>query len=295
MTHSDDREAGRRRSLASGFFPTIKSEYDELCDELGGSADIGLADAEHRLPMYCREYRLGQVRPILSKFQPDDVAVRRHWPWVSFGISQYKFEREVWAKYGGEPTPSEVVKLIANIKRTSGELRSALCQLHALSYRLTDPTTPLHRGHLSWLDAFISQAVAGRISPEANASGEELLLVHTGKEAQIRRLAEIEAAAIEAMQRADKKMLNCERRQSDPALPNFVFRCGMVWKSLTDRQPSANKVTRRDGTEDPDFVIFIQALAKLGKIPSPTRSQVASSLRKMAPSIKAAFNSKSKV
>jgi hypothetical protein len=54
---------------------------------------------------------------------------------------------------------------------------------------------------------------------------------------------------------------------------------------MTNRKPSFNKVTRFDtGTDDtgtdPDFVIFIQDLAKVGAAHAPSRHQVAGTLRR---------------
>lgn len=130
--------------------------------------------------------------------------------------------------------------------------------------------------------AYVSQAAAGRIAKEVNDSPEELVLALTGKMELIKRLAEIEATAQSAKPRTDRKLLTRERGQSEPALPRFVSHCAVIWKSLTGREPSANKVTRRDGTEDPDFVIFVQKLAKIGGAPVPSRRQVATSIRKFS-------------
>jgi hypothetical protein len=86
-------------------------------------------------------------------------------------------------------------------------------------------------------------------------------------------LANVEASAKAA--RVDRVLLERERGQSDPPLPNFVLRCGMIWKGLTGRKPSANKVSGGD----PKFVVFVQKLASIGGVPPPSRNKVATSLK----------------
>lgn len=268
-------------------FISIKSNYDKL-KELGGPADLGISNLN--LPMYCDEYPINRVGPILARVQKDDIAVRRHWPWASMAISLYAHERQEWTKYGAELQPKEVRGAINEIELAANRLQLALSRLHEISHRLRDPTAPSHRGHLAWIDAYMSQAAAGRVSKEVDESAGALLLAYGGKNALIKRLAEIEAAAVVAAQRVDRELLNRERGQSDPALPNFVFRCGVVWGSLTGRPPNADK--RRD-RRDPEFVVFLQELAKLANIHPPSRAQIETSLKKVAPAIKAKLSRKS--
>jgi hypothetical protein len=109
-----------------------------------------------------------------------------------------------------------------------------------------------------------------------------LLLVYEGKKEFIKRLTELEAAAkVLTAQGVDVELLDRKRGQSEPALPTFVFRGSVIWRSLTGRKPSANKHTRRNGPKDPDFVLFIQELATLGQLPPPSRKQVETSLKSL--------------
>jgi hypothetical protein len=286
----DKRPRRLTRSLSG-----IKSEYKKLCDELGGPADVGLTIDKRNLETYCREYRVGQVLPILIQFQDDDVKARRHWPWAAFALSHYKFEHQERQQYADEPRPKEILELLAAIQQSAHDLCSALSRLEELSNRLADPTAPLRRPHLGWLDALISQAAVGSLSNEVEDDAQALLGVHFRKMSFLKRLVDIEVAAKTALQRADATLLERERGQAEPALPNFVLRCAVIWKSLTGREPSANKVARREGPDDPDFVVFMQELAGLGQVSLPTRAKVAASLRKMTPSIRAALSSKSEV
>jgi hypothetical protein len=125
----------------------------------------------------------------------------------------------------------------------------------------------------------VSQAAAGRIAKEVNDN--ELLAVHFDKMNFLKRLADIEVAVKAALKHADRTLLKRERSQSEPALRAFVLRCGRIWKSLTGRPPSAHKVAHRDRGENPDFVVFAQALARVGEAPEPTRNQVLVCIRNL--------------
>jgi hypothetical protein len=275
----DIQNTGPRRPPPG--LPYIKTEFDRLCDELGGPADIGVDIDKHALTPYCSEYPSKVIVPILLPYQKDEHLVRRHWPWVAFAISQYLHEKKEREKYTDEPTPEKTIELLEQIRRTTQELHSGLVQIEILSDRLTDPSAPHRRHHFAWLNAFLSQAVAGRISTEVNEDTEELLAVDFGKRALLTRLTEIVEAAELAGKAVDKNFLKRERSQTDPALPAFVFRCGKIWTSLTERKPSANKV-HNDATDDPpDFVVFVQKLAETGRARPPSRKQVHSSLRKL--------------
>jgi hypothetical protein len=277
-----DRNRGKAVHAVGWRIPTIKSEYQRLCDELGGPADIGVPIKWPRatLAAYCREYDSTSVLPVLLKFQADKSSARRHWPWVAFAISHYVFEQKEQNKHTDEPSPKKVEALLSQIAQAARELNSGLCRLEALSHRLGDPTAPLRRAHIGWLNALVSQAAAGFPTDDVNESGDHLLLIDAEKGALLNRLSEVETGAELARSRVDGALLGRERGQSAPGLSTFVFRCCAIWRSLTGRKPSANKVTRRSGEgEDPDFVIFLQALAKIGQAPVPSRHQVASSLR----------------
>jgi hypothetical protein len=276
----------------------IRTEYDRLCEDLGGPADIGVVGIEEKdLASYCQIYPSHRVLRVLTQYQriADETSARKHWPWAAFAIGQYAFERQVREKYRDEPTPKDVAELLSKIEKTAQDLSSELRQLQALSYRLTDHTAPLRRAHLAWLDALVTQAASGYISPTVSEDGLTLLTVHSGEMDFLKRLADVQAAADHAKKQVDAKMLTRERSQLNPALTNFVFRCGGIWKSLTGRRPSANKIHSSRGTRDPDFVFFLQQLAKIppapaghfrakkGPVPVPTRDEVAISLRKFAP------------
>ena len=263
--------------------PRIRTEYDRLCEDLGGPADIGeVGISKYDLASYCSTYPTQRVLPVLIQYTPDETLARKHWPWAAFAIGQYDFETKELTTYSDEPTPEEVEDLLSQIEKSSRDLNSGLCRLQVLSNRLRDPTAPHRRGHLGWLDAYISQAAAGLLSDDVNESEQHLLVVESAKMAFLERLVDVEVAAKVASQRLDRTLLERERGQSNPALLQFVLRCSAVWRSLTGRKPSANKVSR-DGGDDPDFVIFLQRLARTGCTHEPTRNEVARCLRNLAP------------
>jgi hypothetical protein len=201
---------------------------------------------------------------------------------VFFDIREYE-------SYADEPTPAEIGKLLSRIMQSAHDLSFAICRLRTLSNRLRDPTAPLRRAHIGWLDALISQAAAGLPLTNVDESGEFLVHVDAMKNDFLNLLAQVETATQTAHNRLDRKLLGRERGQANPAIQSFVFRCGEIWKSLTGRTPSANKVHRKgdsihdENGNDPDFVIFVRELAKIGPAPEPSRHQVASSLRKIRP------------
>ena len=79
----------------------------------------------------------------------------------------------------------------------------------------------------------------------------------------LRQLEKVEIAAKVAKQRVDKSLLKRKRGQSNPALPNFIFRCGQIWKSLTERKPSAEKVHRKIQPKRARFPNFRPTLSEI--------------------------------
>lgn len=269
-----------------------KSEFDKLCDELGGPADLGSAVDQNAFRRCCAEFSLIKVLPILRQFAKDETSARRHWPWAAYAINQYKFDIKELAKYGDEPRPKEIRDLVAQIRRASHDLSSALAKLQTLSFRLHDHTSPLRRAHLTWLNYVISQALADKISNEVIG---DFVTIDLKKLEFIKHLAQLEAAAKVAAKRVDRDSLERTAGQPNPALPRFVWRSSEIWKSMTGRRPSTNKVARKSGGSDPDFVIFIQGLAKIGNAPAPSRKEVETALKKSAPPITSDISSKSGV
>ncbi len=254
-----------------------KSEYDKLCENLGGPADLGYQVKRSVFRRCCAEFPLSQVLPILLRFSSNEDLARRHWPWAAFAISQYKFETGERTKYGDDPSPTQIRDLLGSIERTAQNLRSALTTFQALAERLPDPGSPLRRAHLSWLNAFIAQAVDGHFSDEVNEGGSSLLAAELGKMTFIKQLVELEQGAEIARKRVNTSLLRRRRGQVNPALSTFLSRCGAIWKSLTGRNPSASKVAAKN----PDFVIFVRTLAKIGNAPAPSRKQVETGLKEM--------------
>jgi hypothetical protein len=279
-----DEDRGKKTGpRATRPIPVIKTEYDRLCEDHGGPADIGVVGiSKEDLASYCQTYPMQRVLPALIQYTPDEPLARKHWPWAAFAIGQYDFETKELTTYSDEPTPKEVEDLLSQIEKSSRDLNSRLCRLQGLSNRLRNPIAPHRRGHLGWLDAYISQAAAGLLSDDVNESEQHLLAVELAKMAFLYRLVDVEVAAKLASQRLNRTLLERERGQSNPALLQFVFRCSAVWRSLTGRKPSANKVSR-DGRKDPDFVFFLQRLARIGCTHEPTRNQVARCLPNLAP------------
>jgi hypothetical protein len=267
-----EQAAKHSPSLSSG-----RSEYQKLCDELGGPVE-GIAPNLQRstFERHCGKYGSNGILPLLLRYKNDVDTARRHWPYAAVAIGQYVFEIKERSSYrDDEPQPSDIEDLLRNISQSARDLSAGLCRLQTLAERLKDPTAPFRRGHLGWLDAFISQAAAGIFANEVNESPEYRHLVDQLKMAFLKRLAEIEGTATRAIERTDRALLERERGPSNPALPKFVRRCGSIWTSLTGRNPTGEKLVRKDGrSEDPDFVLFMQELARVAGAPEPKRNEV---------------------
>src|SRR6266702_8441381 len=151
-----DSHTGSRFPLS---LSSAKSDLEKLCDELGGPADLGMPVAEHYMEVCCQDHSIGSVLPYLTRFQPDELVARRHWPWAAVAMDQYAFEKSERGKYADEPSPMQIVEIMGQIKKAAADLGSGIDQLQTLSSRLNDPGAPLRRAHLAWLDAFISQAI----------------------------------------------------------------------------------------------------------------------------------------
>jgi hypothetical protein len=106
---------------------------------------------------------------------------------------------------------------------------------------------------------------------------DDIVTVFMEKMTFLKRLAELEEAAKIAAKRVNVDLLKRKRGQSNPALPNFVWRCGKIWKGMTGRQPSARRVERAE-SDDPDFVILVKALAKIGNSAEPSRKAIETAL-----------------
>jgi hypothetical protein len=241
---------------------------------------MGVKVDSRYLEVCCQEHPLGEVLPALRMFQQDDNKARRYWAWAAFAIEQYKYEREERRQYVNELSPKGIIELLAQIRESARDLAEGLCQLQEHSYRLNDPSAPPRRPHIAWLDDLISQAAAGLIAGEVSNDIVVSLAVDSNKFRLLERLRGIEVAAGNAQRRADRGLLERERGQSEPALLNFVFRCGKIWKGLTGRAPSANKVHSKHRDPDPDFVVFVQELALIVETHEPTRDQILVCLRR---------------
>jgi hypothetical protein len=111
------------------------------------------------------------------------------------------------------------------------------------------------------------------------------LAIHDGKERFLKRVCEVEAVATEALKRLDPKLLKRPPGSASiPALRALVGMAKPIWTSLTGRKPSVHKVETRGRDSDvPDFVIFVQELAKIAGGPVPSWKQIAVAFKPRPP------------
>jgi len=260
-------------------FGSLRTDLDRVYLELGGPAPLRGRVDRNTFARCCNEFAWGKVEPTLRRFQKDRNIAKRHWPWVAFSLSQYRFEQKERQQNGVRLDPKEVISLLNDIRRSAKELVSGLVRFQTYSQALGDPTAPFEKPHLRYLDQLISQAAAGEVAAEVNKDPKYMLWVFSEKMLLLKRLVGIQAVAGEAATRlADRDLLKRKKGQADPALYNLVWRGAEIWSSLTGRVPNANRVHRRDSGEEPDFVLFIQDLVRLAGGERPSRKVVEISL-----------------
>jgi hypothetical protein len=189
----------------------IKSEYQRLCDDLGGPAEIGVRVDRRMLERCCQDYPLREVLPSLMLFQHDETKARRYWPWAAAAILGYKFEHNERKKYADEPSPKEIVGLLKQIGQSAHTLVAALCRLEDLSNRLDDPTARDRRDHIAQLNQIILRAATGRLLSDTNEDDDALLTRHFEKQGFLSLLSDVKVAAGEAQKQVDTVRLNRER------------------------------------------------------------------------------------
>jgi hypothetical protein len=236
----------------------VKSEYGIFRDQYGDPFTCGDVFAKINFTHCCREYPRRMFQPTIDRWVTDPVHGIRHWPVMAYAASQYAFRQREFSKYGTEGSPAQVRELLDEIRKSARRLSRALVQFQEMSARLSDGTAPLAVPHLSWVDEIIAQAMAGEVAPEVNE--ERLAIVHFARIDFLRRLVDVEVAARDVQERLDPKLLRRARTSENRALRTLVAMTKPIWRSLTGRRPSVNKVA---GKRRSDFVTFVQELAKI--------------------------------
>jgi hypothetical protein len=271
------KDEGRR------VFPTslssIKSEYRKFCDEHGGPIGIEGFERVTDFRHCCRDFPRRKFASLIKRWQQDQTTGVRHWPAMAFAASQYAFRQREFRKYGPEPSPSKVRRMLKEIENSAHKLGLSLAKLQETSFQISDDSSTWAMPHIRWLDQFISQAAAGKPSRDVIEDGEHMALVHFEKMAFINRVAGIQAAAIESLKRLDPALLTHRRGAMNRALRTLVSMATPIWKSLSGRKPSINRVAKGQ----PDFVTFVQELAKIAGGPTASSKQVEVAFKSLAP------------
>lgn len=262
---------GRRlpKSLSS-----IKSEYDRLCETQGGPAEVEGFERVN-LEWSCKQYRLRLFEELIKRWEVDPATGVRHWPHMAFASDQYAYQREELANGGGNFSAAQVRTMLTAIERSANKFSAAMARLQTASHQLSDGSAPFAIPHINWFNEFISQAAAGYAAPIVNEDGLHSLIVFNGKKSFLKLVRQVEESATEALKRFDPKLIKRPPGAvSNPALRTLVAMAKPIWKSLTGRKPSSNKVHSKDREGAPDFVIFVKELASIGGGPVPSFKQV---------------------
>ena len=279
-SYLSQKKDGTRR-----IFPplsSIKSEYLEFCGEHGGPVGIEGFERVTDFSHCCRNFPRHKFALIIKRWQKDQTRGVRHWPAMAFAAGQYAFRRREFRKDGPEPSPSEVRRMLKEIENSARELGLSLAKLQETSIRISDGSSPWAMPHIRWLDQFISQAAAGKLSRDVIEDGEYMALVHFEKMAFLKHIAGIQAAATESLKRLDPTLLTHRRGAMNRALRTLVSMARPIWQSLSGRRPSISRVAKGH----PDFVTFVQELAKIAGGPTPSFKQVEVAFKSLAPPTK---------
>jgi hypothetical protein len=262
--------------------PAIKTEYQKFVKETGGPIEI---DGFPKVPSFrscCWEFPLRSFLPMIERWQTCEATGRRHWPAMAFVTSGYRFLQREFLKNGKEPSAKDISELLSTIAASAKQLRSSLAILQKLALQPSDGSAPLARPQLQWIDQLIAQAEAGMVLQDVDKSPEVMAAVYLQRDDFVERVICVEAAATSARNRLDENLLKRPRGPENRALRTLVTRAKPIWKSLTGREPSVNKVYTKE-TEEPDFVRFVQCLADIAGGPRPSFKQVQTAFRPARP------------
>ena len=274
-----------------GELPSSKTEYQRLVEETGGPLEIdGFKNVTQRTyRSCCWEFPLHTFLPMIERWQASKETGRRHWPAMAFITSQYRSLQRELLKNGKEPSAKEISELLATIASSAEQLRSSLATLQRLAFQPSDGSAPLARPHLQWIDQWIAQAQAGIVLKDLDTSPQVMTAAHLGRDNFVKGIIRVEAAATSARNRClDESLLKRPKKgPENRALRALVTRAKPIWKSLTGRPPSVNKVHKAHTREqeEPDFVIFVQGLADLAGGPRPSFKQIQTASKPVWPPV----------
>jgi len=272
-----------------------RSEFQKLCDTLGGPADLteafGYAKTEGLVPLDALDLACGQFPfhatwPVFREWCSEEDRARRYWPWIAYAADGYQFERREKRNYGPELKPGQVHDLLARISSNAQKLCEDIALLQELGNRLDDPRVPYRRRHLSWLDEYLAQSVTFGPRPDIADDGEMMMLADFGRRKFIRQLIALDVAATAANERVTPELLAKRAGPTDLGARNLVYRAKMIWESLKNRPASVHPVRPRPdlhpthaNDDRSDFVLFVSAIATLATgIDGLTPGQIAKAL-----------------
>lgn len=247
----------------------ILSDFERLLGEEVGVALPAPGESlsvvsESQLAIACDEIPFRRVGDWLQVLGVESLKARSHWPWIARAACYYRYVRKQYASDAGnsdlDMKPSEIRECLTRIERHANGLAEELCRLQAVGLLPRDPRQRWMREHQQGLFQFVAQAAAGIARRDL---ADDHLAVLAGYNSFVRSLAYVTVAAKEASERMEDNHLARKAGAQDKGLVGLVRDLKPLWKNMTGRKPSVNKIHRRSGEECPDFVIFVQKTAML--------------------------------
>lgn len=248
-----------------------KDPFDMLWEDEGGAAVLWCSPNRKKFERPCREYPFDRVGSILVEHTScSQLLARKHWPWVAFTVAQYESQKSA-EKDDGWLRPTDYKNELKRIEDNALSLARSLGVFSRDSLNMALRDAPGRTHHLRHLHGILASAlhpsgkVEKRYQPLAMTDINETLF----RLADAAKLAQTHFSSIQMQ----------SPRRSKPEVAKLVSRLAIIWTALTDRKASTARVIRKDGSEDPQFVLFIQALVSLtADGETLTRAQVETAL-----------------
>jgi len=242
-------------------------------DEIGGPAEIAaLADTDLHFDRCCSVYWEREVLSVIMPYSPSLMPGRRHWPWVARGLDRYRIRND-HGDQAADLSPKLIETILGQIRSDAERLQRNLNAIESACHTFRDHSEIMKEGHLNYIDGLLAQAVAAVPSTQLDESSRWSHLKEY-REWRFELFKLIDGAKY-CQSIFSKDLVAAQERVMVPGIRDFVAGLAVIWTSLTGRTPSVERRHSLVEQEEPDFVLFVQAIAGLdASVPTPKFSQI---------------------